>query len=423
MSHEMPEGWRSVRVGDIAEIRTGGTPNRTEGRYWGGEIPWMASGEIHQRYVSETAEKITQLALRESNARILPVGSIMLALNGQGKTRGKAAILRSEMACNQSLAAIIPSTSHVPEFLLFLFESMYSHLRNLTGDDARSGLNLGILKALEISLPPIHEQRRIAEILSSVDETIAAMRAVIEQTRKVKQGVLERLLTKGIGHTRFKHTEIGEIPEGWGLCSLAEIAKIKHGYAFSGEFFSREEGSHILLTPGNFSKEKTLYFGPNTKFYQGPIPSDFILKNGDLLVVMTDLTPSMDILGNAVILSSDKTVLHNQRIGKVEVDGSILSAAFVKHVLNSERVQRQIKNSASGTTVRHTSPSRILENIAVLPPMAEQLLIVEALRNIDDGLELQIENLERAASFKSALMSDLLTGRKRVTDVLPMAAE
>ena len=284
-------------------------------------------------------------------------------------------------------------------------------------------LNRNVVHEVEVAFPPLPEQRRIAEILSSVDEAIAATRAVIEQTRKVKQGVLERLLTKGIGHTRFKQTEIGEIPEGWGLCALGEVAKIKHGYAFSGEFFSKEEGPNILLTPGNFSKEKTLYFGSNTKFYQGPIPSDFILKNGDLLVVMTDLTPSMDILGNAVILNSHKAVLHNQRIGKVEVNSNLLSDSFLRHVLNSERVQRQIKKSASGTTVRHTSPSRILENMTALPPMEEQLSIVEALRTIDDALYLQIQSLERISSLKSALMSDLLTGRKRVTDALPLAAE
>ncbi|QNP81959.1 restriction endonuclease subunit S [Agrobacterium tumefaciens] len=421
MWREVPEAWHSTTLGEhIAEMRGGGTPSRKIPEYWTGSIPWASVKDLKGRYIDKTEESISEDGLHSSASNLIPKGTLVLATR---MAVGKAVRFSKDVAINQDLRAIFPRPSLNIDFLHQWFVWQEGRIARLGSGTTVAGIRQEMIRGLPLALPPLTEQRRIAEILSSVDEAIAAKQAVIKQTRKVKQGVLERLLAKGIGHTSFKQTQIGEIPEAWDHCALAEAASIKHGYAFSGEFFSKEEGPSILLTPGNFSKEKTLYFGPNTKFYQGPTPSDFILKNGDLVVVMTDLTPSMEILGNAVILNSDKVVLHNQRIGKVEVDNNLLSTSFVKHVLDSERVQRQIKKTASGTTVRHTSPSRILENVTVLPPMEEQLSIVEALRMIDDGLYLQIQHLERACSLKSALMSDLLSGRKRVTDAIPIAAE
>lgn len=417
MSREVPEGWRTVDLGDVAkESRARNSDLHISEERLVGVFKDQGMVPMRDRVRGASVErcKVVKPGDFAYNPMRINIGSI---------ARSTA---DADLMVSPDYVVFSPDTNKIDGlFLDYLRKS--DAWAAFVGNAGDGGVRIRIyfehLARLRFNLPPLHEQRRIAEVLSSVDEAVAATRAVIEQARKVKQGVLERLLTKGIGHTRFKQTEIGEIPEGWGLCALAEVAKVKHGYAFSGEFFSKEEGPNILVTPGNFSKEKTLYFGPNTKFYQGPIPSDFILKNGDLLVVMTDLTPSMDILGNAVILNSNKAILHNQRIGKVEVDSKLLSASFLRHVLNSERVQKQIKKSASGTTVRHTSPGRILENLTALPPMEEQLSIVEALRTIDDALYLQIQNLERISSLKSALMSDLLTGRKRVTDALPMAAE
>ena len=103
----LPDGWQAVRLGDVADVETGGTPSRSEPAYWGGTlVPWMASGEINQRRVASTAECITQEGLTNSNARVFPAGTVMVAMNGHGTTRGKAGVLGIEAACNQSLAAV-----------------------------------------------------------------------------------------------------------------------------------------------------------------------------------------------------------------------------------------------------------------------------------------------------------------------------
>ena len=197
---------------------------------------------------------------------------------------------------------------------------------------------------------------------------------------------------------------------------IAELATIKHGYAFEGQYFSEMEEDYILLTPGNFHVDQKLYFGKNTKYYQGPIPSDYVLQNGDLLVVMTDLTKNMAILGNAVILESQKPVLHNQRIGLVTIQNEHIDKQYLCYTLNSDLVRNTIKSSASGTTVRHTSPSKILDAKAWFPELPIQKKIAQILSTWDKAITTTEQLLANSQQQKKALMQQLLTGKKRLLD-------
>lgn len=196
--------------------------------------------------------------------------------------------------------------------------------------------------------------------------------------------------------------------------NLHEIIDIKHGFAFSSDFFRDIATDHVLLTPGNFHVDQRLYFGPRTKYYDGPIPDGYVLKNGDLLVVMTDLTKNMAILGNAVLLQCDKSVLHNQRIGLVQIkDDARVERRFLCELLNSDIVQKHVRATASGTTVRHTAPKRILEISAPIPPLPEQRKIADILSTWDQAIEKTEALLSNARTQKRALMQQLLTGKRR----------
>ncbi|WP_172331672.1 restriction endonuclease subunit S [Mangrovicoccus sp. HB161399] len=197
--------------------------------------------------------------------------------------------------------------------------------------------------------------------------------------------------------------------------ALGELLEIKHGFAFSSQYASDEPTDYVLLTPGNFHVEKRLYFGPKTKFYDGPIPTDYVLKNGDILVVMTDLTKDMAILGNAVVLKSELPVLHNQRIGLVQIKNpSGLDRGFLCCLLNSDLVQRHVRATASGSTVRHTSPKRILEVPVGIPALSEQRKIAEILRTWEEALE-KLTALRAAKERRlGALRAALLFGRLRL---------
>ena len=197
---------------------------------------------------------------------------------------------------------------------------------------------------------------------------------------------------------------------------IADFATIKHGYAFEGQYFSEQEKEYILLTPGNFHIDQKLYFGKNTKFYSGPISEEYILENGSLLIVMTDLTKEMAILGNAVILKSKKPVLHNQRIGLINLISDNADKDYLCYLLNSTSVRNEVKATASGTTVRHTSPSKILNVKAWFPPLAEQKKIAEILSTWDKAIETVEKLIANSQQQKKSLMQQLLTGQKRLLD-------
>jgi type I restriction enzyme, S subunit len=186
----------------------------------------------------------------------------------------------------------------------------------------------------------------------------------------------------------------------WKETTLGELISIKHGYAFKGDFFSDIPTEYILLTPGNFNigggfKDEKI------KYYNGGFPEEYILNPGDIIITMTDLSKSGDTLGySAKIPNRNKNFLHNQRLGLVQIKSDKADSDFIYWLLRTKNYQKTIVNSASGSTVRHTSPSKIQEYIFSLPPIEEQKQIADILSCLDnkiDNLRRQNETLEKIA--------------------------
>ncbi|MEH2417620.1 hypothetical protein [Nostoc sp.] len=209
----------------------------------------------------------------------------------------------------------------------------------------------------------------------------------------------------------FKDSPIGKIPKDWDVVELVEEINIVHGYAFKGEYFSETPPGEVLLVPGNFHREGGLYFEQNnTKYYQGAIPENTVLSNGDLLIVMTDLSPRTLILGRVVQLRLPFKVLHNQRIGKIVLRlPDSWNKRFLMIVMNSNRVRQNIISTSSGTTVRHTSPGRITTNMIPKPGLYDQDGITEILDAIDKAIALTDTHITKLKKAKAGLLHDLLT--------------
>ncbi|MFH1161431.1 MAG: restriction endonuclease subunit S [bacterium] len=178
--------------------------------------------------------------------------------------------------------------------------------------------------------------------------------------------------------------------EGWQTYKLDDIAKIKHGYAFKGEFFSEKPNKNILLTPGNFNIGGG-FKSDKFKYYTGEIPRDYILCAGDVIVTMTDLSKNGDTLGYSALVPKIEGVnfLHNQRTGLLQLKfSSEVDINYLYWILRTKNYQRYVVDSASGTTVKHTSPNRILDYSWLFPPLPLQHRIAEILDALDDKIEL-----------------------------------
>ncbi|WP_165680795.1 restriction endonuclease subunit S [Metapseudomonas otitidis] len=187
----------------------------------------------------------------------------------------------------------------------------------------------------------------------------------------------------------------------WREVSLGELFKVKHGFAFKSEYFTDEPQDTVLVTPGNFAVGGGFQDGKR-KYYNGQIPEGYVLRPGQVVVTMTDLSKESDTLGYAASIPDDSTIwLHNQRVGLLEFKSEIAtSPRFIEYLLRTHEYRSWIVGSATGTTVKHTAPGRIESFVTRVPPIEEQVAIAHILGTLDDKIELnrkQNETLEAMA--------------------------
>ncbi|MBE4085680.1 type I restriction endonuclease subunit S [Vibrio parahaemolyticus] len=157
-------GWLPSKLGAICDVHVGSTPKRTEKTYWGGDVKWVSSSEVAFCEIFDTKEKITTLGLDNSSTRLHPPGTVMLAMIGQGKTRGQPAILRAEACHNQNTAALrVPEPFLLSEYLYYFLWEKYEETRKIGGGNNQKALNKATVQSIDISLPSIREQRAIVK--------------------------------------------------------------------------------------------------------------------------------------------------------------------------------------------------------------------------------------------------------------------
>ena len=189
----------------------------------------------------------------------------------------------------------------------------------------------------------------------------------------------------------------GVMPDDWREVSLGDLVEIRHGFAFKGEYFCDEQTDYLLVTPGNFAIGGG--FQEKSKYYNGPIHRDYILKKNDLIVTMTDLSKQGDTLGYSALVPENNRYLHNQRIGLVSVKNDLPLNECIYWLMRTPEYQKFIVNHASGSTVKHTSPKTILTYPFILPDNQALQDITGKLCAIDQKISLNNSDLYSPASI------------------------
>jgi type I restriction enzyme S subunit len=192
---EIPESWVASTLGDVAAIVSGGTPGRGRPEYWNGNIPWVKTGEINYNRIVETEEKITLEGLKNSSARIVSEGTLLMAMYGQGVTRGRVALLGIDAAINQACAALQLSDGVSAEFLFFFLTHCYERIRNLGHGANQKNLNSALVKSIVIALAPYDEQLEIGEMLRACDNKIESLESETFLLEELFKAMLEELMT------------------------------------------------------------------------------------------------------------------------------------------------------------------------------------------------------------------------------------
>jgi type I restriction enzyme, S subunit len=403
---EIPEEWEYGRIEHFCnKITSGGTPNRDNSEYYGGQIPWIKSGELKNNFLSESEEKISEKGLSESSAKLFPKNTLLIAM--YGVTIGKTAILEKEATTNQAICAILPNTNFDSFYLQQLLISMKNILISFGMGAGQPNINQEIIKTLHIPLPPLPEQQKIATILSNVDNLIESTGKVITHSKKVKTGLMQKLLTRGIGHTKFKDTRFGKLPEEWNIVNLKNISSIIDTPHYTSPNY--ESGIPIIRTSDCDTNGRINY--SKTKFTD---KSEYENRRQHIDPNVGDILFTREAPCGVAVVVDKKEIAVGQRIILLKTDLEQILNSFMILFLNSFYGLYQTKIFAISTTVERVNISDIKKFLIPLPPLPEQQKIASILSNIDSKITSQEQYKEKLEKLKKSLMQKLLTGEVRV---------
>ncbi|ASJ05776.1 hypothetical protein A3L01_04530 [Thermococcus barossii] len=354
---------------------------------------------------------MTKRALEDYNLNLLPKGSLILSTRAPV---GYVAVLKEEATFNQGCKGLVPKNRSkiIPEFYAYYFKFKRQYLESLSGGSTFKELAKAMLEHFLIPLPPLPEQKKIAEILRTVDEAIEKTDEAIEKTERLKKGLMGRLLTKGIGHERFKKTELGEIPEEWRVVRLGEIADLKSGGTPSRkkpEYW--ENGTIPWVKSGELNDG--IIVETEEKITEKAVreSSAKIFPEGTLLFALY----GKGTVGKTAILGIDAAT--NQAVCGIFPKNNAFFPRFMQYYLihRREPILTQYVNPSSdvGRTNIYISSLALLK--IPLPLLSEQKQIAEILSTVDRKLELLRKRREKLEKVKRGLMKDLLTGRRRIS--------
>ena len=395
---EIPESWDSMKLGDIFKLKSGdglSKANLIEGKYpvYGGNGVTFYHNSFNYS---------------ESKLIIGRVGAKCGCIH---RTSKKSWITDNALIIDSFL---VDNDSKFIEYILNRID-----LNQFANKNAQPVISGGKIYPLTIPFPPLPEQQKIAEILSTVDAKIDIINQRISQTQDLKKGLMQRLLTKGIGHTEFKESPLGKIPKSWEVVKVEEVCKLKGGYAFKSSD-SCEEGvrwvkiANVGVNKIKWNDESFLPFGFDK------IHPDYLLNEDDIILAMTRpiLSGKLKI---ARITKEDSGSLLNQRVGRVEEQEN-LNKDFAYQYFNSSAFITAMEKELMGTDPPNISSTMFEKLNITLPSLEEQTQIANILSTVDAKLAvLQNKNTQYQA-LKKCLMQQLLTGKVRVTGLIKETA-
>jgi len=391
--------WGSVALGDVAQIRSGGTPDRASSSYWkGGTIPWVTTSEVNYEVITASKELITPEGLKNSSAKIFPAGTLLMALYGQGKTRGQVGILGIEAATNQACAAIIPSNQIDHVFLFYVLQESYSRIRALSNSGGQDNLSAELLREIRVPLAPLAEQRRIVQFLRTWDVALEMLVALRSANLRRRIWLRSHIFT---GRTRlpgfsgeWREVLLGEVLSehalrGTGAEEVFSVSvhkglinQIEH---LGRSFAAAETGHYNRVLPGDIVYTKS----PTGDFPLGIIKQSKISQEVIVSPLYGVFTPATHALG-------------------VILDALFESPIAVRNYLHA-LVQKGAKNTIAITN------RRFLEGKLRLPmDPIEQAAIADVIETSQAELAAINTEIKLLTRQKRGLMQKLLTGEWRV---------
>lgn len=374
---ELPNGWISVLLSDVAEWGSGGTPSRTNSAYFDGNIPWVKTGELGQGLIQDTEEKITEFGLQNSSAKVFPKGSVVIAM--YGATIGKTAILGIDAATNQACAVGVPREGVTTTKYLFHYLNSQRDLFIEAGQGAaQPNISQGLIKNWQFPLAPFNEQERIADKLDNLIARVDACRdrlaEVASKLKVIRQSIFDAP-TSGEITKDWVHTDQ---PEIWQEVNIGDLLvdKPRNGYSPRAVNYETEVRSLALTatTSGYFDPRHIKYIDENI-----PEDSHLWLEPGDILIQRVN---SLEYVGvSAIYDGPSKGYIYPDLMMKCRANNRV-STDYLYYLLSSSSVRSYFRKNATGTTgnMPKINQKTVLSAPVSIPPVDEQSKIVRRVK-------------------------------------------
>lgn len=381
--------WQRSPLDKIAAISSGGTPSRDIPEYWGGSIPWITTSEINGGAIRAARQFITDSGLKNSSAKIYKSDTILLAMYGQGQTRGRVAILKIESATNQACAAIIVKPQISPRFILQNLTRRYEELRDLANDGSQKNLSGALIKKLPIYLPTsLPEQQKISDFLGTVDAKLDALRRKKSGLEAFKSGLMQKLFSQEI---RFTRDDGSEFPE-WEDRPFTDIAQ-----RAARQFDPRKDDERPPLI-----ELENLESGTGRIIGHADLDSQISLKNtfnvGDVL--FGKLRPYLRKFAHPDfdgVCSSEIWVLRPM---------SDVVSEFLYFLVQSDRFS-EAANMSSGSKMPRADWKTVASTAFPFPHPDEQRKIADALTALDTKITAVQSQITEMEAFKKGLLQQM----------------
>jgi len=401
---KMPKDWDSIKLGESnrIELIMGQSPPSSSYNEKRKGLPFLqGSADFGARYPYINKYTSQPMKIAEKNDVLIsvraPVGDVNIAPVKLCIGRGLAAIRVNE---GNNL------------FYFYWIQKVKNKLAAIGTGSTFKAVTKNELYNFEIPILPLKEEQKIAEILSAVDEGIQKVDEVIKKTERLKKGLMQNLLTKGIGHKEFKETKLGKIPKNWQIRQIGEIAIEIYRYPTYYNIEYQKKGipeirGELIKENGSLENDLSKYRHISPKLSNRF--SKTVLEEGDFVISVRGTMGKV-----AMVSRSLKGANITANLMKISFNRNECYPAFLKQIFLSKSFKNKLNNLSSNTTIK-TIQVPILKSIKIkLPPISEQQKISEILSTVDKKIELQRKRKEKLERIKKSLMNDLLSGKRRV---------
>jgi len=414
---EIPDNWVWCRLEDIANIGTGATPNRLNKEYYNnGIIPWINSSSTNCTYITEASEYITEKAINETNCKIYPIGTLIVAMYGEGKTRGQVSELLIESATNQACAAISLIDTNIKAYIKNYFEGNYFHLRKLAEGGNQPNLSIGKISNYTIPLPPLSEQHRITteiekcfSIIDIIECGKADLQTAIKQAKSKildlaihgklvpqdpnDEPAIELLKRINPDFTPCDNGHYAQLPDGWCAVALKDLCENINGL-WKGK---KEPFVNVgVIRNANFTKDFKLDYS-NIEYIdvEQRTFAKRHLENGDLIVEKSGGSDNNPV-GRTILYEGKSGVFSfsNFTMALRTRNSDIVLSKFLYYYILAKYQKGDMRLMQTQTTgLRNLILDKFLSMPIHLPPLSEQKRIIDRIETIFTSLDMIMGSL------------------------------